>query len=300
MLPKVLLGKTGLEVTKLGFGALELRDVQANGGRLPNEEHAAVVLNAVLEAGINFIDTSPAYGRSEEFIGRFIADRRGEYYLATKCGRAQAGVPDGRHWSREALLASIDQSLRRLGTDHVDLLQLHGPTADEAKTFDVVGTLEEIRSAGKTRFIGVSAILPHITKFIEWNVFDTFQIVYSALEPEHDDSISIAAGAGAGTIIRGGSVKGAPLREKGRGPEFPTVRNRWVRSGLADLLGDADIVQTMFRYALAHPFAHTFINGTQDLEHLKANVKAVELGHLDPQLQAAITERVMTAVNAEV
>ena len=132
MLPKTALGKTGLEVTKLGFGALELRDVQANGGRLPNEEHAGVVLNAVLEAGINFIDTSPAYGRSEEFIGRFIADRREEYYLATKCGRAQTGVPEGRHWSREAMLESIDNSLCRLGTDHVDLLQLHGPTAEHS------------------------------------------------------------------------------------------------------------------------------------------------------------------------
>ena len=87
MLEKVVLGRTGLEVTKLGFGALEMRDVVGNGGRLPSEEHAGVVLNAVLDAGINFIDTAPGYGRSEEFIGRFISERRGEYYIATKCGR---------------------------------------------------------------------------------------------------------------------------------------------------------------------------------------------------------------------
>ena len=67
MLEKVVLGRTGLEVTKLGFGALEMRDVVENGGRLPSEEHAGVVLNAVLDAGINFIDTAPGYGRSEEF-----------------------------------------------------------------------------------------------------------------------------------------------------------------------------------------------------------------------------------------
>ena len=82
------------------------------------------------------------------------------------------------------------------------------------------------------------------------------------------------------------------------GPE-EWVRNRWVRSGLTDVLGDVDVVQTMFRFALAHPFAHTFINGTQDLAHLKANVEAVELGPLDPPLQATISERVMAAVNAE-
>ena len=113
MLPRIKLGNTQLEVSKLGFGALELRDTQANGGRLPSEEHAGLVLDAVLDAGINFIDTSPAYGRSEEFIGRFIANRRDEYYLATKCGRSQTGVPEGRHWSRDAMMKSIEDSLRR-------------------------------------------------------------------------------------------------------------------------------------------------------------------------------------------
>jgi aryl-alcohol dehydrogenase-like predicted oxidoreductase len=117
MLPKTQLGNTGLEVTKLGFGALELRDTQANGGRLPSEEHAGVTLHALLDAGINFIDTSPAYGRSEEFIGRFIADRRADYYLATKVGRSQTGVPEGRDWSRGAMEESLEGSLRRLRTD---------------------------------------------------------------------------------------------------------------------------------------------------------------------------------------
>lgn len=299
MLPLTTLGRTGLEVTKLGFGALELRDTQANGGRLPSEEHAGVVLHAVLDAGINFIDTSPAYGRSEEFIGRFIADRRNDYYLATKVGRSQTGVPEGRHWSREAMVGSIDASLRRLGADYVDVLQLHGPTVEEAEAYDVVGSLQEIKASGKARFIGVSAILPHLSTFVNWNVFDTFQIIYSALEPEHDEAISKAAAAGAGTIIRGGSAKGAPLREEGRGNEFPTVRSRWVRSALHDLLGDVDIVQTLFRYALGHPSAHTFINGTQGLGHLQSNIEAVELGPLDAGLQAAIRDRVMETVNAE-
>lgn len=300
MLPKVALGRTGLEVTRLGFGALELRDVKEAGGRLPSEEHAGVVLRAVLDAGINFIDTSVVYGRSEEFIGRFIADRRDEYYIATKCGGGPTDGPDGRSaWSREAMLESVELSLRRLRTDHVDVLQLRGPTVEALEKYDCIGTLEMIRAAGKARFIGVSAVLPHIDALVATGAFDTFQIVYSALEPEHEATISAAAAAGAGTIIRGGAVKGAPLREQGRGNEFPTVRSRWMRSGLADILEGRDIVETMFRYALAHPSAHTFINGTQDLDHLRANIRAVELGPLDSEMQSAIQERVMAAVESE-
>ncbi len=297
---KVVLGRTGLEVTRLGFGALEMRDVVENGGRLPSEEHAGVVLNAVLDSGINFIDTAPGYGRSEEFIGRFISDRRGEYYLATKCGRPQTGVAHAQsEWSRADILRSIDESLGRLKTDYVDLLQLHGPKVEDVEAHGCVETLKEVQASGKARFIGVSAILPDIATFVEWGVFDAFQIVYSALEPEHEETIASAEAAGAGTIIRGGSVKGAPLREQGRGGEFPTVRRRWVESGLSETLEGMDLVSTMFRYALGHPSAHTFINGTQNLEHLAANIAAAEAGPLDADLHAAIHDRVAAVVARE-
>jgi aryl-alcohol dehydrogenase-like predicted oxidoreductase len=186
--------------------------------------------------------------------------------------------------------------LARLGTDHLDLLQLHGPTVEAVEEHDCVRTLEELRASGKTRFIGVSAVNPHLDTFISWGVFDTFQIVYSGLEPEHEEAISAASSAGSGTIIRGGSIKGAPHRAEGRGGEFPIVRDRWVRSGLVELLADREPVETMFRYALAHPHAQTFINGTQNLDHLRANVRAAELGPLEPDLQAAIRAAVSAVV----
>jgi aryl-alcohol dehydrogenase-like predicted oxidoreductase len=85
-IPRRTLGRTGVEVTTLGFGAMELRN--APRGPELTDETAQQVLNAVLDAGINFIDTSPDYGMSEEYIGRYIAHRRGEYFLASKCGCA--------------------------------------------------------------------------------------------------------------------------------------------------------------------------------------------------------------------
>ncbi len=83
-LPRQTLGRTGLAVTTLGYGAMELRG--APRGPAIADDQARDILCAVLDAGINYIDTSPDYGRSEELIGRFIADRRSEFFLASKCG----------------------------------------------------------------------------------------------------------------------------------------------------------------------------------------------------------------------
>jgi aryl-alcohol dehydrogenase-like predicted oxidoreductase len=210
------LGRTGFEATVLGFGAMEIRGQRIWNGRPVTDEQAERILNAVLDAGINLIDTAYDYGRSEEYIGRFIAHRRAEYFLATKCGCTV--VPAGDHdetphvWTRENLLRNIDESLRRMRTDHVDLLQLHNPAVEHVEQSDLVAVLQEIKAAGKTRFIGCSSTFPHLPRYISWGVFDAFQIPYSALEREHEEAITAAARGGAGTIIRGGVARGAPPR----------------------------------------------------------------------------------------
>ena len=80
------LGRTGLEVTQLGYGSMGIRGPRTWGVRVVSDEACEAFLNAVLDAGINFIDTSPDYGESEARIGRFIGARRNEFYLSTKCG----------------------------------------------------------------------------------------------------------------------------------------------------------------------------------------------------------------------
>src|SRR5688500_20278405 len=85
-LPTSVLGRTGLDVTRLSFGAMEIRGSRIWDGRPVTDQQAETILNTVLDAGINFIDTANDYGRSEELIGKYIAHRRQEYILATKCG----------------------------------------------------------------------------------------------------------------------------------------------------------------------------------------------------------------------
>ncbi len=203
MLDRRPLGHTGLSVTRLGFGAMEIRGERIWSGRAVTDEQASVILSAVLDAGVTFIDTANDYGKSERYIGEFLSDRRGQYMLATKCGCSM--VPAGDHdetpheWSRDHLLHNIDDSLRKLRTDHVDLLHLHNPPVELARENDVVDTLKEIQAAGKTRSVGISSTSPHLAAYIDWDVFDAFQIPYSALERQHENLITRAHEAGAGT-----------------------------------------------------------------------------------------------------
>src|SRR5581483_187595 len=121
-LPKRTLGRTGLEVTTLGFGAMELRGGGRGGAPAITDEEAEKVLNAVLDAGINFIDTSIDYGRSEELIGKYIANRRGEYYLASTRGRVRGGSQGEHVHTAKNIREGVEGSLRLMNTDHLDLV----------------------------------------------------------------------------------------------------------------------------------------------------------------------------------
>ena len=110
----------------------------------------------------------------------------------------------------------MEQSLRRLGTDRLDLVQVHmSPSRAQLEQDETVATLQTLRAEGKVRFIGMSGILPHLPDQIEMDVFDVFQIPYSAVQREHEDLITAAASAGAGTLIRGGVARGGPADDKG-------------------------------------------------------------------------------------
>jgi len=293
MLKTSILGRTGLEVTNLGFGAMELKDVVENGGRLPTEEHAGAVLNAVLNSGINFIDTAWCYDRSEEFIGRFISHRRDEYVLATKCGHWWRNDPDHSGWSPEGMMNCIDQSLQRLKTDHVDILQLHNATPDDVRTHDSINTLKEIQTQGKTRFIGISTVLPHIEEFMEMDIFDTFQVPYSAMEPEHEEVIRRAAEKGIGTIIRGGVALGTPeLEDAAKRQTGVKVKNRWETADLGSFAPEIDPMEMMLRFTASHPHIHSIIAGTQNLEHIANNIRTIQKGELDGDLVRQIKDRV--------
>jgi aryl-alcohol dehydrogenase-like predicted oxidoreductase len=261
---------------------MELRGANSGRGRAIRAEEADAILNAVLNSGINYIDTSIDYGISEELIGRFISHRRSEYYLASKCGCHVGPVdpsqPRPPHiFTRENIVVGVNQSLARMKTDYIDVMQFHAsPSKAELEENDAIQTLLDLQREGKIRFIASSSILPNLVDHIAMGVFDAFQIPYSALQREHETAISQAAEAGAGTIIRGGVARGA-VSEDNRRDHIWSV---WERAKLDDLLGDMTRMEFMLRFTLTHPDLHTTIVGTRNPEHLRDNVRAAEKGPL--------------------
>jgi aryl-alcohol dehydrogenase-like predicted oxidoreductase len=299
------LGRTGAHVTVLGYGAMELRG-QPWGPRIEDQE-AGRLLGAVLDGGISLIDTSIDYGRSEELIGKYLGHRRDEYFLASKCGCLLGDPPAGatppfpHDYSAGNVRAGVEQSLRRLCTDRLDLVQVHmSPSRAQLEAGGTVEALLALREEGKIRFTGMSGILPQLPDHIAMGVFDVFQIPYSAVQREHEDLITAAAAAGAGTLIRGGAARGGPAGDKDwrQGPlGLPEGegQRRWETSGVADLLGGMSRLEFVLRFTLSHPALSSTIVGTSSMDHLRANLAIAGKGPLPADLYDKARQRLTPA-----
>jgi aryl-alcohol dehydrogenase-like predicted oxidoreductase len=305
-LPKRTLGRTGLDVTVLGFGALELRGMVAGVGRPLTSSQPERILNAVLDADINYIDVAVDYGEAEEHIGRCLSRRRQEFFLASKCGcpldvrkfsaseRTRFGVPLPRlhDYSRQNIIDACHQSLRRMQTDYLDVLQFHfSPAKEVLEQEGAIQTLQDLKREGKIRFLGCSSILPNITDHIKMGVFDVFQIPYSALQPEHEVAIAEAAREGAGIVIRGGVARGEP----GEGQGSANVWQLWEQATMDELLQGMSATEFMLRFTITNPAIHTTIVGTLNPGHLQENVAAVLKGPLPDSLYHEAKRRLAAA-----
>lgn len=297
-------GRTGLQLSALSFGTMELRGPPR--GRDLSESQLGEILNAAVDAGIALIDTAIDYEASEERIGRHLSHRRDEFLLASKCGCLvgwerpsdwKGGMAGGgpHDFGRANIRAGVEQSLRRLRTDYLDLVQLHAsPPADTLAEEDVIATLDELRQEGKVRFIGMSGVLPFLDDHLALEVFDTFQVPYSLVQPEHGDFITQAGAAGAGVLVRGAAGRGVPAGRTGplrKNPEFGT---NWDR--VAGVAADSGIppIELTLRYALGHDGVSSLLVGTSDVKHLASNVEAASKGPLPRDLH----DRLRSALGA--
>jgi aryl-alcohol dehydrogenase-like predicted oxidoreductase len=208
----VKLGRTGLDVSPLCLGCMTYGDPE----RLPHpwtlpEDESRPLIKAALDAGINFFDTANAYsgGSSEEIVGRALRDYadRDEIVLATKLFMPMKDGPNGGGLSRKAVFTAIDASLRRLGTDHVDLWQIHrrDPSVPWEETLEA---LHDVVKAGKVRYLGASSM--HAWEFATalglqrrhgWSRFVTMQDYVSLLYREEErEMLPLCAAEGVGVI----------------------------------------------------------------------------------------------------
>src|SRR5882757_3661935 len=272
---KRTLGKTGMNVTVLGYGGAEI------GFRKVPVETVDQLINSALDAGLNVIDTAECYIASEEMIGKTVAHRRNEYFLFTKCGHDI----DGDHWNPKKMTETIDRSLRRIQTDRVDLLQLHSCTGEQLRQGDVIDVIRKARDAGRTRFIGYSGDSHAALYAVESGTFDTLQISVSIADQEAIDmAVPAAQARGMGVIAKRPIANAIWAHESKPDTYYQPYWERFHKLDYDFLKGDfQQAVAAALRFTLSVPGVHTAIVGTTKPGRWKENSDLLKAGPLEPK-----------------
>jgi aryl-alcohol dehydrogenase-like predicted oxidoreductase len=276
------LGKTGFSTSFIGFGALEIGRNWGLGGEIdkkrPTENEAQAVLEGVLGLGINLIDTASAYHLSEERIGKYLSQRRAEFFLATKCGEHSKEPSTYYDFSYEAVRDSIDRSLKLLRTDQIDLIQIHfGPDPwSVLKKGVTLKAMKEAKEKGKVRFLGASPPLELLDACIESGAFDCLQIAINLLDRRAEPAVEKCRKKGIGVLVRSGFAMGR-LTPK---VEDHLEENPQVRSLLELLAGDLNkLSQLALGYLHSLAGVSTVLVGTKNLKHLQEHILSLEQGY---------------------
>lgn len=283
-------GKTDMTVTILGFGGAEIG--------YEGTEQATVdkLLNSALDAGLNVVDTAECYVDSEEQIGRAIGHRRKDFHLFTKCGHFEEEGASG--WSRPAIVASIERSLKRLGTDAVDLVQLHSCSLDELKKGEAIEALEQAKKAGKTRYIGYSGDADAARYAVESGRFDALQTSVSLCDQQALElTLPLAKEKGLGVIAKR-PIANAVWRYESPPEGYHRVYwDRLEKLGYDFAKGEArakegpdGVAGIALRFTAMQP-VHVLIVGTTKPERWKQNADLLRAGPLSKELHDAIRAR---------
>jgi aryl-alcohol dehydrogenase-like predicted oxidoreductase len=296
------LGRTGAQVSKLCLGTMMFGDW----GTKDHAESTAIIHRA-LDTGINFVDTADVYsaGESEEIVGKALAGRRDDVILATKAHMPMGDDPNHRGNSRRWIVRAVEDSLRRLGTDWIDLYQIHrwDPAVDLDET---LGALTDLVRAGKVRYIGHSTFPPSTIVEAQWVAekrgrerFVTEQPPYNILVRNIENEVlPVARRYGMGVIpyspLAGGWLSGRYREDAQDGPMSPArqrLANRFDLSlpenqrkldaverlsRLADEAG-LTLIQLALAFVLRHPAVTAPIIGPRTMDHLESQLAAADV-----------------------
>jgi len=298
----VNLGKTGLKVSRLCLGCMSYGDPGWRDWVLP-EERARPFFERALELGINFFDTADMYslGVSEEVTGRALGElaRRDDVVIATKVFFPVRKVPNGGGLSRKHILSSIDASLERLGTDYVDLYQIHR-WDDETPIDETLEALHDVVRSGKARYVGASSMYAwqfasalYRADLHGWSRFVSMQNHYNLVYREEErEMIPLCRSEGIGVIPWSPLARGLLAGNRGRDDGGRTVRAKQdeyshrmytresdfeVVDRTAEVAAGRGVspAQVALAWLLNRPGVTAPIVGATKLEHLEAAVRAV-------------------------
>jgi aryl-alcohol dehydrogenase-like predicted oxidoreductase len=306
------LGKTGLVVSEIGFGAWGIGGMQWIGAR---EDESVRALHRALDLGMNLVDTALAYGEgtSERLVGRVARERKGEVLVATKVPPkdlvwpAARGVPVSQVFPADHVVGSCEQSLRNLGTETIDLLQLHVWQDEYLDQDGWKDALLGLKHAGKARFVGISVgehDAPSALRAASAGIFDAMQILYNIFDPRAADELLPACQAhGLGVLARvpfdegglTGTITPDTVFPEGdfRTEYFRGERKREVyERGLALQQAMGDEAKTLpelaLRFCLSHDAVSTVIPGMRRVASVEANAAAGDGRRLSPRLLAEL------------
>ena len=313
------LGRTELPVSEISLGTVEIGmdyGIQENGtAQKPDEREAVLLLNRALDLGVNLIDTARAYGQSEEIIGRALMGRRREYFLCSKVLAKRGTV-------KQDVVDSLEQSLRLLKTDVIDIYMIHSATLDVIEDGGVADILNELRESGKFRFTGASiygedaALAAIASGSFEGHAqdgrgikhpaegasefpsslaarsralcaFDCLQIAHSALDRRPEARVLAAAQqANIGLMARSVLLKGVLTPRYHHLPETLSPLKDAARK--LESLCDMPLPELAYRYVLSRAQPHTALVGASGIHELEAAVLFAEKGPLPEDLIAKV------------
>jgi len=324
-------GNTGIEVSEIGFGCGDV------GGLMVRGEHAYQVraVARAMELGINYFDTASRYGggQSETNLGRVLKELSAEVYVGTKYSLGEADPND----LKAGVIQSVEASLKRLGREQVDLIQLHDRISSQTDVSvraitvsDVLGevreALEVLKFQGKVRFYGMTGVgePKGIHEVVASGLVSTVQTVYNLINasagaaapagfdmPDYDRLIDLSAEKNVGVIVirvlAAGALTGTSVRHPvavqtvapiGSGRDFQQDESRARQFAFIVDEGFAgDMPEASIRFALSNPGVSTVLVGYSDLEHLEKSVQYAAKGPLPAEALARLPQAWSTFVS---
>ena len=272
-------GNTGFEVSVLGYGAGQV------GSPSLSDAEAETLLNTVLDQGITLIDTARGYGKSEERIGKFLSHRRKDFILSTKVGY---DIPGFVNWTYDIILAGIEEALRVLQTDVIDIVHLHSCSVDTLERGEVLKALEDARQAGKIRSAAYSGENEALAYAIDTGRFQSIQASVNMCDQRlMDRKLPTTIRRGIGVIAKR-PLANAPWRFEKR-PIANYAEEYWLRwkAMQVDPHG-MSWPELALRFSAFTPGVHSCIVATLNPEHLKENIAIIDKGPLSDELFVAI------------
>lgn len=264
------LGKTGLNVSVLGFGAGQIGDASIT------EKMVELILNSVVDSGVNLIDTARGYGLSEERIGKFLKHRRNDFILSTKVGY---DIPGYKNWTYDIIIAGIENALNLLQTDYLDIVHLHSCELNILQSGEVIDALEKAKEKGRVRYIAYSGENDELEFAVNSNRFDSIQTSVNFCDQRDIDSvIPVAKQKGMGIIAKRPLANAPWLYNELPVGEY--VEEYWKRWKTMNMEFDLPWDEIALRFTAFSSNIDTCIVGTSSEVHLKNNIKIIEKGPL--------------------